>query len=79
MATRRAELDATVAAFHKACDGVYGAPGILADLRANGETVARKTVAASMRPQGLAGISRAPFRRAPNRVTTIVSQALFFL
>jgi hypothetical protein len=44
---RRAELDAEVTAFHKACDGVYGAPGILADLGANGQTVARKTVAAS--------------------------------
>ena len=64
---RRAELDAKVAVFHKASDGVYGAPRILADLRAGGERVSRKTVAASLRRQGLAGIS--PRRFAP--ATTI--------
>ena len=31
---RRAELDAKVAASHAGSDGVYGAPRILADLRA---------------------------------------------
>ena len=67
-AVRRAELDAKVAAFHKASDGVYGAPRILADLRAGGERVSRKTVAASLRRQGLAGIS--PRRFAP--ATTVV-------
>ncbi|MEB3049489.1 hypothetical protein KV112_07025 [Mycolicibacter sp. MYC123] len=36
---RRTELDAKVAAFHKASDGVYGAPRILADLRDDGEMV----------------------------------------
>ncbi len=56
-ARRRAELDVKVAAFHKASDGVYGAPRILADLRDDGEQVSRKTVAASLRRQGLAGIS----------------------
>ena len=30
---RRGELDAKVAQFHAASDGVYGAPRILADLR----------------------------------------------
>jgi putative transposase len=65
---RRAELDAKVAAFHKASDGVYGAPRILADLRADGETVSRKTVAASLRRQGLAGISPRTFAPA----TTVV-------
>jgi putative transposase len=65
---RRAELDAKVADFHKASDGVYGAPRILADLRAGGERVSRKTVAASLRRQGLAGIS--PRRFAP--ATTVV-------
>ncbi|WP_435825843.1 IS3 family transposase [Mycolicibacterium austroafricanum] len=67
-AQRRAELDAKVAAFHKASDGVYGAPRILADLRDGGETVSRKTVAASLRRQGLAGISPRTFAPA----TTIV-------
>jgi putative transposase len=65
---RRAELDAKVVAFHTASDGVYGAPRILADLRAGGERVSRKTVAASLRRQGLAGIS--PRRFAP--ATTVV-------
>jgi putative transposase len=65
---RRAELDAAVADFHKASDGVYGAPRILADLREAGERVSRKTVAASMRRQGLAGIC--PRRFAP--ATTVV-------
>ncbi|MGV7406103.1 IS3 family transposase, partial [Mycobacterium kansasii] len=65
---RRAQLDAKVAKFHEASDGVYGAPRILADLRDDGETVSRKTVAASLRRQGLAGIS--PRRFAP--ATTVV-------
>src|SRR3954453_406016 len=65
---RRAELDTRVAAFHKASDGVYGAPRILADLRAEGERVSRKTVSASLRRQGLAGISPRTFAPA----TTVV-------
>jgi putative transposase len=36
------ELDAKVAASHAASDRVYGAPRILADLRAAGERVSRK-------------------------------------
>ena len=67
-AVRRAELDAKVAAFHQASDGVYGAPRILADLRDAGETVSRKTVAASLRRQHLAGISPRTFAPA----TTVV-------
>ena len=47
---------------------MYGAPRILADLRADGERVSRKTVAASLRRQGLAGIC--PRRFAP--ATTVV-------
>lgn len=65
---RRAELDAKVATLHKASDGVYGTPRILANLRDDGETVSRKTVAASLRRQGLAGISPRTFAPA----TTIV-------
>ncbi|MEM6108867.1 IS3 family transposase [Mycobacterium sp. 050272] len=68
---RRAELDAKVAEFHAASDGVYGAPRILADLHADGERVSRKAVAASLRRQGLAGIS--PRRFIP--VTTVVDLA----
>jgi transposase InsO family protein len=66
-AVRRAALDAKVAAFHKASDDVYGSPRILADLREDGETVSKKTVAASMRRQRLQGIS--PRKFTP--VTTI--------
>lgn len=65
---RRTELDAKVAKFHAASDGVYGAPRILADLRDDGERVSRKTVAASLRRQGLAGIC--PRRFAP--ATTVI-------
>jgi putative transposase len=65
---QRAELDAKVADFHQASDGVYGAPRILADLRAAGVRVSRKTVAASLRRQGLAGISLRTFAPA----TTVV-------
>jgi transposase InsO family protein len=65
---RRAELDAKVAKFHAASDGVYGTPRILADLRADGERVSRKAVAASLRRQGLAGVSPRTFAPA----TTVV-------
>ncbi|MGW3484008.1 IS3 family transposase [Rhodococcus indonesiensis] len=65
---RREQLDAKVKEFHAGSDGVYGAPRILADLRGDGETVSRKTVAASMRRQGLAGISPRTF----TPVTTVV-------
>ncbi|KAA8946760.1 IS3 family transposase, partial [Mycobacterium sp.] len=66
---RRAELDALVAESHKASDGVYGAPRICADLRAAGQRVSRKTVAASLRRQGLAGIC--PRRRFAPATTVI--------
>ena len=65
---RREAIDAMVKGFHAASDQVYGSPRILADLRADGVRVSRKTVAASMRRQRLAGIS--PRRFTP--VTTVV-------
>ena len=67
-AVRRAGLDVKVAKFHRASDEVYGSPRILAVLREDGETVSRKTVAASMRRQRLQGIS--PRKFTP--VTTVV-------
>ena len=70
-ALRRADLDAKVAAFHAASDEVYGSPRILADLRDDGEQVSRKTVAASMRRQGLQGISPRQF----TPVTTVADAA----
>jgi transposase InsO family protein len=65
---RRAEIDTLVQGFHEDSDQVYGSPRILADLRAEGVRVSRKTVAASMRRQQLAGIS--PRRFTP--ITTVV-------
>ncbi len=40
---------------------MYGSPRVLADLREDGETVSRKTVAASMRRQHLQAISPRKF------------------
>jgi len=65
---RREVIDAKFKGFHDASDRVYGSPRILADLRDDGEVISRKTVAASMRRQRLAGIS--PRRFTP--VTTVI-------
>ena len=70
-AQRRTEIDQAVRnAFH-ASDEVYGAPRIARELAAAGVAVDRKTVAASMRRQGLEGISPAMF----TPVTTIQDPA----
>ena len=50
---RRAELDAAVANAFTAARGLHGSPRLHADLRAAGWTVSEKTVADSMRRQGL--------------------------
>jgi transposase InsO family protein len=65
---RRDAIDAKVKRFHAASDQVHGSPRILADLREGGEVISRKTVTASMRRQGVAGIS--PRRFTP--VTTVI-------
>src|SRR5699024_9199936 len=68
---RRTEIDQAVRnAFH-ASDEVYGAPRIARELAAAGVAVDRKTVAASMRRQGLEGISPRMF----TPVTTIQDPA----
>ena len=58
---RRAEIDAAVAASFEASGGTYGSPRVLADLRAAGWRVSKKTVESSMARQGLQ--ARRPRRR----------------
>ncbi|KGH45226.1 integrase [Modestobacter caceresii] len=50
---RRAEVDAAVAKAFKAVRGLHGSPRLVTDLREAGWTVSEKTVADSMRRQGL--------------------------
>ena len=50
---RRAEVDAAVAKAFKAARGLHGSPRLHADLRDAGWVVSEKTVADSMRRQGL--------------------------
>jgi transposase InsO family protein len=50
---RRAEVDAAVATEFTAQRGLHGSPRLVVDLRAKGSTVSAKTVADSMRRQGL--------------------------
>ena len=50
---RRAELDAAVRAMFDDTKGLHGSPRLHADLRADGWVVTEKTVADSMRRQGL--------------------------
>jgi putative transposase len=66
-ARRRTALVTKIKNFHQASDRVNGSPRILADLRADGETVSRKTVAKLMRDNNIRGISPRPWRP----VTTI--------
>jgi putative transposase len=53
---RRERIEQKVSWFHGESDEVSGAPRILADLRADGEVISRKTVAKAMRRLGLRGI-----------------------
>ena len=69
-AVRRERIEQKVTWFHSDSDDVYGAPKILADLRDDGETISRKTVAKAMRALGLVGI-------CPKRwkTTTVIDHA----
>jgi arginine repressor len=53
---RQERIEGKVAWFHGESDEVFGSPKILADLREDGETISRKTVAKTMRKLGLVGI-----------------------
>ncbi len=53
---RREDIEEKVAWFHVDSDEVHGAPRILADLCADGETISRKTGAKIMQRLGLVGI-----------------------
>ncbi|WFP17219.1 IS3 family transposase [Citricoccus muralis] len=66
-AARQRQIDAKVRDVHAESGHVYGAPRISAQLGREGINVNRKTVAASMRRQGLEGISPRMF----SPVTTI--------
>lgn len=66
-AARQMELDRRVREIFADSHDTYGAPRITAEVRARGGSVNVKTVAASMRRQGLEGISPRGFRP----VTTI--------
>ncbi len=69
-AIRRVHIEQKVAFFHGDSDEVYGAPRILADLRADGEIVSRKTVATIMKRLGLVGICPKKWK-----TTTIIDHA----
>lgn len=68
---RSAVLAASIAGFHEASKGTYGAPRITADLRDAGHRVSVKTVAKVMRRNGIRGCQPRAFRR-----TTIPDGAL---
>ena len=69
-AIRQERIEQKVAWFHGESDEVSGSPKILADLREDGETISRKTVAKAMRRLGLRGICPKRWR-----TTTVVDGA----
>jgi transposase InsO family protein len=71
---RRADLAVKILDVHTESDGTYGSPRITAELRARGETVNEKTVAAIMAGIGIEGISPRTFKVR----TTVVDPAASF-
>jgi len=55
-AIRRESIKQKISWLHGDSDEVYGSPRILADLRADGEIISRKTVASAMKRLGSVGI-----------------------
>jgi hypothetical protein len=69
-AIRAERIEAKVAWFHGDSDEVSGSPRILADLRGDGEVIARKTVAKTMRKLHLVGVCPKRWR-----TTTLINHA----
>jgi putative transposase len=67
-AVRAERIESKVGWFHGESDEVSGSPRILADLREDGETISRKTVAKTMRKLGLRGICPRRWRTTTRRV-----------
>jgi putative transposase len=59
---RRADLAVKIVSIHKKSKGTYGSPRVTAELRAAGDVVTEKTVAAIMAAHDVAGISPPSFR-----------------
>ena len=69
-ALRREAIEQKISWFHGDSDEVYGSPRMLADLRADGEIIPRKTVAATMKRLGLVGICPKKWK-----TTTVIDHA----
>ena len=69
-AIRAEGIEQKVTWFHGESDEVSGSPKILVDLREDGETISRKTVAKTMRKLGLKGICPKKWK-----TTTIIDRA----
>ena len=69
-AIRREATEQKISWFHGESDEVYGSSRILADLRADGEIISRKTVAATMKRLGSVGICP-----KKGKTTTVIDHA----
>ena len=70
---RRAALDVKVRIVFETSARTYGSPRVCAQLRGDGERVSEKTVARSMRTQGLVGTAEtAPARADPPRTRALL-------
>jgi putative transposase len=72
-AQRRADLHGKILSVHREERGTYGSPRMTAELRARGEVVSEKTIAAIMAAHGITGISPRSFRPP----TTVIDAAAF--
>ena len=71
-AVRQERIEQKVTWFHGESDEVSGSPKILADLREDGETISRKTVARAMRKLGLKGVCPKKWKTTTNTSTTLM-------